>query len=843
MGTMIKVFVAVLVAAICVYFVIRTPQSEPALETAVESPAADVELLRAALEDLATDVLQRSPLAVESPVGESAVTGTKVLRVVLEGITEENAQMTAVTLTGVDERKEWPADMQGSWHCLGLTSEFDLDPFFASVADLDGDLRLDELEVHIDHPLHLTETIRVPLSSGVELESGQTIYEVRLQLVPAAVIHGRLVREGGTPVVEGLVGALLLEGDFPVEEIAGVVECTADGIFEFRLRASGVYALASYEQGLRPTTTRVEVHIGTRVDAGAIVLEFGHAITGQALRQGNPLAGASVSATPPFRQTAADPDDVNKGMDASLETRRTFTTSARSVTLVWLAGRFELLSQWVYADESGAFAFGGLGPGEYRLRMGELAEAHDSVPGYWDGGRDELFRIHGRKPALVVRAPKQGVVLEFSWTSIRFELAGDLESEGEGRLILKTPSGSPTPVDATGKDLRLVADPGAQNLNFTPEFFTTDFQLSGDEPTFVLQAPPNMHMTGEVAFPGRQPVSLDFWTPEHGGEIVVPIQLVRAENLATMLIELENPQAEIPDVFAVKLWRIGQEDFPPDTRSVKVVKGQLQVEGIFPGKYRVGVRAGADPYSVGLFLEYEFDLELHPDRVVTKSIMMLKGTRLEDLSPEFHQAVASLLKWHKQERGQVPMYSIRHPIYFDAIIQSGGMWPEKLQLMTSLFPSEQADEISIAFAHVAYFSWTSATGFADAMLPEIIWDFLDAKYPIEDQQDQIVEDWKPEVLPQAMRFASDVVTHFKIAQVQLVEDLVLCSQGNTEQAVENEYALLSSTTERILLGCRQGATPEETALLFQPLLDTDLSYLVEFNQRIFRSVPVIRNHD
>ena len=222
---------------------------------------------------------------------------------------------------------------------------------------------------------------------------------------------------------------------------------------------------------------------------------------------------------------------------------------------------------------------------------------------------------------------------------------------------------------------------------------------------------------------------------------------------------------------------------------------------------------------------------------------LVKGTRLEDLSPEFHQAVASLLKWHKQERGQVPMYSIRHPIYFDAIIQSGGMSAEKLQLMTSLYSSEQADEISIAFAHVAHFSWTSATGFADAMLPEIFWDFLDAKYPLEDQQGRIVKDWKPELFPQALRFASDVVTHFKIAQMQLVEDLVLGSEGNTEQAVENEYALLSSTTERILLGCRQGATPEEIALLFQPLLVTDLSYLVEFNQRIFRSVPVIRNHD
>ena len=48
-------------------------------------------------------------------------------------------------------------DVAGGDHYLDL-----LDPFFASVAERDGNLRALELEVEVDHPLHLLETTRVP---------------------------------------------------------------------------------------------------------------------------------------------------------------------------------------------------------------------------------------------------------------------------------------------------------------------------------------------------------------------------------------------------------------------------------------------------------------------------------------------------------------------------------------------------------------------------------------------------------------------------------------------------------------------------------------------------------
>ena len=620
-GTMMKVSAAVFVAAACVYFEVRTPPTESPRMAAVEPPAADVELVEAADGTaVAVPVMEavRSPLAGQASVGVPAVTGTNLLRVVLEGITAEDARMATVTLTGQDERGEWPEQIRDSWLCQGLTSEFDLDPFLASV-ERHGDLRVDELEVEVDHPHHLRETTRVSLSRDVEPKSGQTVHEVRVRLVPAAVIHGRLVREDGTPAAEGLVGALLLEestwarptsngstlSDVPMEDGGRAVECAADGAFELRMSASGRHALASYEQGRRPTTTLVEALVGTRLDVGTLVLEPGHAITGQALRHGNPLAAASISLTQPRVFWAADPADVEKGMNAWIPGWRMFTTRARSVTLAWLESRFELVGQQVDVDENGAFAFGGLAPCEYRLRLVELAGSR-FLPSGWDNpawgeeGPDQI----------VVRAPAHGVVLEFNWTSIRFELAGDLESEDEGRLVLRTKSLYP-----------------GNERTFIPEYWSTQLPLSGDEPTFVLQAPPTKQMLGEVTFPGRQPVALDFWTPESGGEAVVRVELGRAEEAATLVIELENPQAEIPETFTVMLMRAGQAD-TPEVRPVEVREGRLRMEDIYPGQYRVVVCACEDPNHPGLFFRNEFDLELHPGLVTTQSIRMQQGAGL-----------------------------------------------------------------------------------------------------------------------------------------------------------------------------------------------------------------------
>lgn len=178
---------ALLVAAVCMYFLARTPRAEPPLippavdeEMAVDASASEI---KGPGPTPATKTVQRSPVAKEPLAGLAQDGGTRLLRVILEGITEEDAQLATVTVTGQEHGHRWPPmRVQDSWPSQGTMSEFDLKPFFARVAQQLEILSGDELRIKVDHPLHFSESTRIPLSSGLELSSGQTVYEARVQL-------------------------------------------------------------------------------------------------------------------------------------------------------------------------------------------------------------------------------------------------------------------------------------------------------------------------------------------------------------------------------------------------------------------------------------------------------------------------------------------------------------------------------------------------------------------------------------------------------------------------------------------------------------------------------------
>ncbi|MEM7164544.1 MAG: sigma-70 family RNA polymerase sigma factor [Planctomycetota bacterium] len=141
-----------------------------------------------ASERLITESGRVPAAADETPLEAPTVAGTHVLRVILDGVTAQEAATSRITLTGSDERrKEWPSDLWASWQWQGaasaLKSEFNLDPFLARVSAYHEELRVDELEVEVEHPACFLALTRVPLSDGVECPNGQTVHEVRVQLV------------------------------------------------------------------------------------------------------------------------------------------------------------------------------------------------------------------------------------------------------------------------------------------------------------------------------------------------------------------------------------------------------------------------------------------------------------------------------------------------------------------------------------------------------------------------------------------------------------------------------------------------------------------------------------
>lgn len=185
MGTMVKVSAAALVLAAGVYFVARTPLAESPPMSVVAPPAPGGELVNpahgTAVVVPATETV-RSPVAEDPAVGVPAGGGANVLRVILEGVTEEAARTATVELNGVDERDGWPVEIGVSWPCQGLASEFDLEPVLARV-ERHGSLREGELEVAVDHPHLLGERTRVSVARDVEPTEGETVHEVRVRLV------------------------------------------------------------------------------------------------------------------------------------------------------------------------------------------------------------------------------------------------------------------------------------------------------------------------------------------------------------------------------------------------------------------------------------------------------------------------------------------------------------------------------------------------------------------------------------------------------------------------------------------------------------------------------------
>lgn len=185
-GTMVKVFAAVLIAAICFVLVTRGrqngPQNGPQPSVAVAPTVDDADLLdptdQSTLHVPAQEAERRSTAAVASAPETHAPGARRVLRVVLEGTTEEYAQRSTVTVTAVEQGKFWMDRVEQSWPTQGVTSEIDLDPFLDGL----GELRDDEFTVKVSHPLHFSEKTQVSLSGGVPSGAEQTVFEVRARL-------------------------------------------------------------------------------------------------------------------------------------------------------------------------------------------------------------------------------------------------------------------------------------------------------------------------------------------------------------------------------------------------------------------------------------------------------------------------------------------------------------------------------------------------------------------------------------------------------------------------------------------------------------------------------------
>ena len=188
MGIKTKTSAAILMVAIGAYFLPRTKLTEATPIAGVESPAqgglGGMAGIRRGMQEV-TGSAQRDPIAEDAWKKERRGLARNVLRLLVEGVAQDEAGRATARVVG--RAAEGGLDeIQESWPARGARNEYDLDRFFERVAERFTKLRDDRFEVELDHPRYFRKRVQVDLAGG-QKRNGQTIYEVRIPLVPPAL--------------------------------------------------------------------------------------------------------------------------------------------------------------------------------------------------------------------------------------------------------------------------------------------------------------------------------------------------------------------------------------------------------------------------------------------------------------------------------------------------------------------------------------------------------------------------------------------------------------------------------------------------------------------------------
>ena len=249
----------------------------------------------------------------------------------------------------------------------------------------------------------------LPLELDEEQERPVVVLGAEVTLLPAAWILGAARTVDGTR--EGIaVSVFAMRGGVPAQLLWGTTT-NRQGLFRARVPPGRPALVVACAAGFLPECRRAEV-AGTE-DLGELVLTRGVRITGHVrLGPGLPAAGARITA---FRWGSGEPRAMGgygtMGWDGSAFATRCTTTTAAA---------------------DGSFAFGGLSPGEYDLRIG-------TVPG-------ASMRVN---TGLVVAAPASGVELGGSMSLAHIVLAG---SEPRESVELQLRGASPQALGNYGVD-------------------------------------------------------------------------------------------------------------------------------------------------------------------------------------------------------------------------------------------------------------------------------------------------------------------------------------------------------------------------------------------------------
>lgn len=175
-----------LVAIGLVYFLVGAPPTEPVPQGA-EPTATEVEEVQPATTlsaASATELLQRDAIEPSSLQEEEHAEAGTYLRVLLEGISVEDAQASIIQLFGVDADGRRMKALHRTWNSQGESNLLPLDGFLAEAAEsVEAGAPPAKLEVSVDHDLLLLARTRIAMDDGIAQADGSVIYEARLRMI------------------------------------------------------------------------------------------------------------------------------------------------------------------------------------------------------------------------------------------------------------------------------------------------------------------------------------------------------------------------------------------------------------------------------------------------------------------------------------------------------------------------------------------------------------------------------------------------------------------------------------------------------------------------------------
>jgi RNA polymerase sigma factor (sigma-70 family) len=539
----------------------------------------------------------RTALAVEPPRFSAADSADPKLRATLRGRVTGVApgEMDGVRLLvrGI-ARFEWPEEVRVEGR-PAANGEFELE--VTRLFEAGRPKRpLEELLITAEHPRFLKEEARIPVEEVESVEAGERTYRAELALALAGVVCGRVEtpaprrgrRESASDATEGTLVALyaLLDGvpsHPPVDQVA----CLADGSFCLRGRAEGEHVVVAVSRDAEPSTSRVTLAPGARVDLDPIELAAGASIEGSAFQLGVPLPeGALVSATPVLEPAAAD------GGAPSW-----FPLAGRR--LLWNGRAFERGGAIVETEADGSFHIDGLSPRAYRLRVSRAAQEAPSA--------SPTRTLLSTLPGTTVIAPAAQVRILAELATIHLRLGTGDGAPGKRARIHWSQGGDPS-----------------QGL---------DFQLARDGECDVCVVP-DRECVATVEAEGCVTQTLTWLAPHAGEEMTRTVLLAKDPQLARLSVRIETgePFTELTEASFLFTPISGEGSLREGAafaRRATLEDGGFTVAGLPAGRWSVAVHAGDE------YLHYrdfwcpaKLEVSLFPGAQADHSVRLRRGGRV-----------------------------------------------------------------------------------------------------------------------------------------------------------------------------------------------------------------------